>query len=87
MRAEPFRSARTTPVLAIEEMMNYKVELVAQAIYEAEQGVRLWEDEPAICKERFRHFAHNAINLLKVDIGVLLQALEESRTRERHGRL
>jgi phage terminase Nu1 subunit (DNA packaging protein) len=67
--------------------MNYKVELVAQAIYEAKQSARLWDNEPAICKERFRHYAHNSIDLLKEDIGVLLQALEESRTRERHGRL
>jgi hypothetical protein len=87
MRAEPFRSARTAPVLAIEDMMDYRIELVAQAIYEAEQGARLWDNEPAICKERFRHYAHNAIDLLKEDIGVLLQALEESRTSECHGRL
>jgi hypothetical protein len=66
-------------------MMNYTVELVAHAIYAAERGAYLWDNEPAICKERFRHYAHNAINLLKEDIGVLLQALEESRPSERQG--
>jgi hypothetical protein len=68
-------------------MMNYKVELVAHAIYAAERGAYLWENEPAICKERFRQRAHNAINLLKEDIGVPLQAMAESRTSDCHGRL
>jgi phage terminase Nu1 subunit (DNA packaging protein) len=68
-------------------MMDYKIELVAQALYEAEQSASLWDNEPAICKERFRHYAHNAVDLLKEDIGVLLQALEESRSSERRGRL
>jgi hypothetical protein len=34
-------------------MMDYKIELVAQALYEAEQSASLWDNEPAICKERF----------------------------------
>ena len=64
--------------------MDYKVELVAQALYEAEHDAAcLWDHEPALCKARFREFARNAINLLNDDIGVLLLALEQSTRRER----
>ena len=64
--------------------MDYKVELVAQAFYEAEHDIAcLWDNEPAACKERFREFARNAINLLNEGIGVLLLALEQSTVRER----
>ena len=31
--------------------MDYKVELVAQAFYEAEQDAHLWDNEPAVIKE------------------------------------
>jgi hypothetical protein len=57
--------------------MNYKIEMVAQAIYEAEHEGCLWANEPAIRKDRFREHARNAINLLGEDIGVLLVALED----------
>jgi len=64
--------------------MDYKVELVAQAFYEAERDtVCLWDNESAVRKERFREFARNAINLLNEDIGVLLLALEQSTVRGR----
>jgi hypothetical protein len=63
--------------------MDYKVELVAQALYEAELEVPLWDNLPALRKERFREFARNAINLLHDDIGVLLLALEQSSAEER----
>ena len=58
--------------------MDYTIELVAQAIHEAEQTACRWDDEPTICKERFREYARNAINLLDDDIGVLLLALKEA---------
>ena len=58
--------------------MNYTVEFIAQAIYEAEQGVGLWPSEPMDRKERFREYARNAINLLGGDIGVLLLALKDA---------
>jgi hypothetical protein len=58
--------------------MDYKVELVAQALYEAESEVPSWDNLPALRKERFREFARNAINLLHDDIGILLLALEQS---------
>jgi hypothetical protein len=58
--------------------MDYTVELVAQAIHDAEQTAFRWDDEPAICKERFREYARNAINLLGEDIGVLVLALKEA---------
>ncbi len=63
--------------------MDYKVELVAQAFYEAEQEGCLWGNEPAVRKEQFREFARNAINLLNEDIGVLLLALENASAEER----
>ena len=63
--------------------MDYKVELVAQAFYEADQEGCLWDNEPAVSKEQFREFARNAINLLDEDIGVLLLALESASADER----
>ncbi|WP_262296547.1 hypothetical protein [Microvirga sesbaniae] len=63
--------------------MNYTIELVAQAIHEAEQTTSRWDDEPAIRKERFREYARNAIDLLGEDIGVLVLALTEA-TAEAH---
>ena len=65
------------------ETMDYKVELVAQAFYEAEQDEQLWDNEPAVIKEQFREFARNAIRLLNQDIGVLLLALNQSSAEER----
>jgi hypothetical protein len=65
------------------EKMDYKVELVAQAFYEAEQDAHLWGNEPAAIKKQFREFARNAINLLSEDIGVLLLALENASAEER----
>jgi hypothetical protein len=63
--------------------MDYKVELVAQAFYEADPVASLWDNEPAVRKEEFREFARNAINLLNDDIGVLLLALEDASAEER----
>lgn len=63
--------------------MNYRLELVAQALYEAEQPAPMWDNEPTLRKERFREYARNAIKLLGEDIGVLLLALEECRAEER----
>ncbi len=65
--------------------MHYTIELVAQAIHEAEQAACRWDDEPLIRKERFREYARNAINLLGGDIGVLLLALQESTAEARLG--
>jgi hypothetical protein len=63
--------------------MDYKVELVAQAFYEADPRAGLWDNEPAVRKAEFREFAGNAINLLNEDIGVLLLALENASAEER----
>jgi hypothetical protein len=65
--------------------MDGKVELVAQAFYEAQQDAHLWDNESALCKEQFREFARNAINLLNEDIGVLLLALKKALADERVG--
>ncbi len=67
------------------EKMDYKVEIVAQAFYEAEQDAHLWGNEPAAIRQQFREFARNAINLLNEDIGVLLLALENASAEERGG--
>jgi hypothetical protein len=63
--------------------MEYTVELVARSFYEADSEACLWDNEPAVCKEQFRDFARNAINLLSEDIGVLLLALGNSSAEER----
>ena len=67
----------------IRAKMDYKVELVAQAFYEAEQQPPLWDNLPAVRKDQIREFARNAINLLNEDIGVLLLALETASAEER----
>ena len=64
--------------------MDYRIELVARAFYDAEHDASSWDHEPAILKRQFREYARNAINLLNEDIGVLLLALEQS-TGERPG--
>jgi hypothetical protein len=63
--------------------MDYKIELVAQAIHEAEQAACLWDNEPASRKERFREYARNAIDLLDEDINILLLALKGGAAEER----
>lgn len=57
---------------------DHTVELVARAIYEAEQHARSWDNGSATSKERSREYARNAIRLLNDDIGVLLFALNEA---------
>jgi len=57
---------------------DHTVELVARAIYEAEQHARSWDDGSVRSKERSREYARNAIRLLSDDIGVLLFALNEA---------
>ena len=63
--------------------MNYEVELVAQAFYEAAPGACLWDNEPAVCKEQFREFARNVTNLVNEDVGVFLPASENAPAEER----
>jgi phage terminase Nu1 subunit (DNA packaging protein) len=62
--------------------MDDKVELVAQAIHQAEHSGCLWVNEPVTCQDRFREYARNAIDLLKDDISVLLGALERCSGKE-----
>jgi hypothetical protein len=64
--------------------MDYRIELVARAFYDAEYEGFSWDNEPEILKRQFREYARNAINLLNEDIGVLLLALEQA-TDERPG--
>jgi hypothetical protein len=57
---------------------DYKVELVARALYEAEQDTIPWDTLPTVRRSQLREFARNAIHLLDDDIGILLLALEQS---------
>ena len=57
---------------------DHTVELVARAIYEAEQHALSWDNGSARSRERSREYARNAIRLLNNDIGVLLCALNEA---------
>jgi len=68
-----------------QDEMDQRVELVAQAIHEAQPQACSWDAEPAIRREHFRECARNAIKLLDDDIGVLLLALKEA-TAERRQR-
>jgi hypothetical protein len=63
--------------------MDYKVELVARTFYEADQEAYLWANETAFCKEEFREFARNVINLVNEDISVLPPASENASAEER----
>ena len=63
--------------------MDYKIELVARTFYETDPEGCLWDNEPAVCKEQFREFARNVINLVNEDIGVLLLASENASAEER----
>ena len=67
----------------MSEKMDDKVELVAQAFYEASSGACLWDDELVDCREQFREFVRNVINLLNEDIGALLLASENASAKER----
>ena len=58
--------------------MDYQVELVARAFYDAEYEGFSWDHEPEVLKKHFREYARNAISLLDEDIGVLLLALEDA---------
>jgi predicted DNA-binding protein (UPF0278 family) len=63
--------------------MDYQVELVARAFYDAEYEDFLWDGEAEIIKQEYREYARNAISLLNDDIGVLLLALERATAEER----
>lgn len=64
-----------------------KVELVARAIYEAEQHAWSWDNGSARSRERSREYARNALRLLNDDIGVLLFALNEAAAEHSPGGL
>jgi hypothetical protein len=70
---------RTT---AVGQKMNYQIELVARAFYDADDEGLGWDAEPEILKEEFRGYARNAIDLLQTEIGVLPLALDKSQLCE-----
>jgi hypothetical protein len=65
------------------ETIEQRVELVAQAIHEAQPQACSWDAEPAIRREHLQKCARNAIKLLGEDIGVLLLALKEATAERR----
>jgi hypothetical protein len=78
-----FLGAGTGGVIVEPETIERRVELVAQAIHEAQPQACSWDAEPAIRREHFRECARNAIKLLDDDIGVLLLALKEAAAERR----
>jgi hypothetical protein len=66
--------------------MDYQVELVARAFYEAEHEDFSWDGEAELVRDEFREYARNAIGLLHEDIGVLLLALQRAVAEENPGR-
>jgi len=63
--------------------MDFQVELVARAFFEAEHEDFSWDGEAELVRDEFREYARNAIKLLHDDIGVLLQALQQGAAEER----
>jgi len=63
--------------------MDYQVELVARAFYDAEFEDCLWDGETENVRQEYREYARNAINLLDDDICVLLMALDKAMAEER----
>ncbi len=57
--------------------MDYQVELVAQAFYEAEHDGSFWVNEPEVRKQEFRGYARHAIALMPDNIGAVVLALEQ----------
>jgi hypothetical protein len=63
--------------------MEHRIELVAQAIHDAQPQACPWDAETAIRREHFRECARNAIKLLDENIDVLLLALKEATAERR----
>jgi hypothetical protein len=63
--------------------MDYQVELVARAFYDAEHEGSSWDCESEVLRREFRGYARNAIDLLDDDIGVLVLALQRAADEER----
>jgi hypothetical protein len=61
--------------------MDFQIELVARAFFEAEHEDLSWDGEAELVRDEFREYARNAINLLQDDIGGLL-ALQQSAAEE-----
>jgi hypothetical protein len=61
--------------------MDFQIELVARAFFEAEHEDLSWDGEAELVRDEFREYARNAINLLHDDIGGLL-ALQQPAAEE-----
>ena len=75
----------TMAATTIADDMKRRIELVAQAIHDAEPSAFAWDAEPAFDRERYREYARNAIKLLGEDIGVLLFSLGEAAAEQHVG--
>jgi hypothetical protein len=80
--APQVQSDNNSPEWCSGAYMDYQVELVARAFYDAEYEDCLWDGEAEFIKQEYREYARNAINLLHDDIGVLLLALERATADE-----
>ena len=45
--------------------MEYEIEAVARALYDAEDDAKMWEREPEILKAKFSRHARTALELLE----------------------
>ncbi len=61
--------------------MDFQIELVARAFFEAEHEDLSWDGEAELVKDEFREYARHAINLLHDDVGGLL-TLQQSAAEE-----
>ncbi len=62
--------------------MNNQIELVARALYDADDEGLGWDAEPEILKEEFRGYARTAVDLLQTETGVPPLALDKSHLSE-----
>jgi hypothetical protein len=75
----------TMAATTIADDMKRRIELVAQAIHDAQPSTFAWDAEPAFDRERYREYARNAIKLLGEEIGVLLFSLGEAAAEQHVG--
>ena len=75
----------TMAATTIADDMKRRIELVAQAIHDAQPSAFAWDAEPAFDRERYREYARNAIKLLGEEIGVLLFSLGEAAAEQHVG--
>ena len=66
--------------------MDFQIELVARAFFEAEHEDLSWDGEAELVKDEFREYARNAINLLRDDMSAQLALQPSAEERAGHSR-